>query len=202
MSVQLFVTPRQHFEELVEAGCERLQIKTAPAVQFYLVNLLEFYLDTRNLFPEENAISGQRSAPTMAEMWLKAGSLEGQQRFELLKQLGDRSLYISGFFSDSLQRKVVDVDYYADMGGAAYASLAESVREDTTAQVYRVFAKHFAQFADVLSFISRKSMVQTDENLLRLYDHYLQTGSEIARERLTELGVVTLPVDLSKKSRQ
>ncbi|MFN7728808.1 MAG: hypothetical protein ACK5P7_06605 [Bdellovibrio sp.] len=202
MSVQLFVTPRQHFEELVDAGLVKLQIKTVPAVQSYLVHLLEFYLDTKNLFPQESADSGQRTAPTMAEMWLKAGSLEGSQRFELLKQIGDRSLYVSGFFSDSLQRKVIDVDYYADMGGAAYASLAESAREDTTAQVYRVFSRRFIEFVDVLSFISRKSMVQTDENLLRLYERYLQTGSEIARERLSELGVVTLPFEQTKKSRQ
>ena len=53
-------------------------------------------------------------------------------RFELLKKLGDRSLYISGFFADSLQRKVVDVDYYAEMGGVAYGALADSAVEEVS----------------------------------------------------------------------
>ncbi len=202
MTVQLLVTPRQHFEELVGAGFERLQIKTPQAVRFYLVDLLEFYLDAKNLHPPAVNEAGEKNVTTMAEMWLKAGTLEGRQRYDLLKQLGDRSLYISGFFSDSLQRKIVDVDYYVEMGGAAYASLAEQSKEDTSAQVFRVFSKRFAEFVDVLSFISQKSLVQTDESVLRLYDRYLQTGSEIARERLNELGVVTLPFEQNKKTRQ
>ena len=37
-----------------------------------------------------------------------------------LKQIGDVSLFVSGFFSDSLRRKLVDVDYYVSIGGVAY----------------------------------------------------------------------------------
>lgn len=202
MSVQLFLSPRQHFEELVEAGFSKLKIQAHPSVQTYLVNLLEYYLDTRNLYPSEINESGQRVPQTMAELWLTAGQSSDAERIEKLKQLGDRALYISGFFSDSLQRKVVDVDYYTEMGGAAYATLAQSVREDTSAQVFRVFSKRFVEFADVLSFISNKTLVQNDESLLRLYERYLRTGSELARDQLIEMGVVTLPSEQIKKARQ
>jgi len=202
MSVQLFVSPRQHFEELVGAGFQKLRIQTAPAVQTYLVDLLEYYLDARNLHPREFDENGQKLPQTMAEMWLTAGHLNPHERFEMWKQMGDRALYISGFFSDSLQRKMVDVDYYAEMGGAAYASLADHVREDLNAQVYRIFAKNFLRFADVLSFISQKSMGVSNENVLRLYERYLRTGSQVARDQLLEMGVVTLPADQSKKARQ
>jgi hypothetical protein len=202
MSVQLFLSPRQHFEELVETGFHKLKIQTYPAVRNYLVDLLEYYLDTRNLYPEELNEAGQKRPQTMAEMWLTAGSLELSERIDLLKQMGDRALYISGFFSDSLQRKVVDIDYYAEMGGAAYATLADSVREDTSAQVFRVFSRRFTDFADVLSFISQQSLAKTDESVLRLYEKYLRTGSELAREQLAEMGVITVPAEQAKKARQ
>ena len=202
MNVQLYLSPRQHFEEMVGAGFTRLKIQTYPAVQSYLVDLLEHYLFAKNLFPEQNDSSGEKQMLTLAEMWLEAGNMANSEKIERLKQLGDRALYVSGFFSDSLQRKIVDVDYYAEMGGAAYASLAGCVREDTSALVYRVFSTRFLEFVDVLSFISQQSMVQTDESVLRLYDRYLRTGSEIARDRLVELGVVTLPIEQTKKGRQ
>lgn len=202
MGLQLFLSPRQHFDELVEAGFSRLKIQTYPAVRTYLVDMLEFYLDTRNLFPDEKTEAGQNKPQTMAETWLQIDSLAPHERIESLKQLADRALYVSGFFSESLQRKVVDVDYYADMGGAAYSRLAGCIPQDTSAQVYRTFSSRFLEFADVLAFVSQKSLVQTDESVLRLYDRYLRTGSELARERLNEMGVLTVPTEQAKKARQ
>lgn len=202
MGLQLFLSPRQHFGELVEAGFSRMKIQTYPAVQTYLVDLLEFYLDTRNLFPEDKNESGQPKLHTLAEAWLQVDSLSPNERIESLKQMGDRALYVSGFFSESLQRKTVDVDYYADMGGAAYSRLAGCIPQDTSAQLFRTISTRFVELADVLAFVSQKSLVQTDESVLRLYDRYLRTGSELARERLNEMGVLTLPSEQVKKARQ
>ena len=56
-------------------------------------------------------------------------------------------------------------------------------------------------FVEVLNYISEKSSVQADQNVLRLYDRYLRTGSELAREKLNELGVVTLPKEQLKLSK-
>src|SRR5690606_27621317 len=144
-------TPRQYFSEVVEAGFVKRNIKESPAVQGYLVGLLEHYLDARNLFSQPD---------TLAETFLIASNSQPAERAELLKKLGDKSLYISGFFGDSLSRKLVDLDYYAGMGGAAYASLADCVREDEAAQVFRVFSSRFVEFVDVLTYISHETFVQ------------------------------------------
>ena len=56
---------------------------------------------------------------------LGSGGLEQRAR---LRYLGDFSLFTSGFFSDSLSRRAVDVDYYVSMGEFAYGSLS---RRDT-----------------------------------------------------------------------
>jgi hypothetical protein len=101
----LLLNPGRYFSEMVQDGCSKRNIKTYPAVQNYLVSVLEYYLDAKNL----NADSS-----TLAEMYLQANNLEGSERQGLLKRLGDKTLYISGFFADSLSRKLVDVDYYAD----------------------------------------------------------------------------------------
>ena len=186
----LVISSREYFSETVADAFERRKVRTIPLVKSYLVNLLEYYVPAQNLFDEVDS-SGRRSRGTLAETFLRAQNADTLERIELLKKLGDRSLYISGFFGDSLQRKLVDVDYYADMGGMAYGALAETVREDTTAQVYREFAKRFLEFVEVLTYISLKTKLYNEENLMRLFETYARTGSDVAREKLIEKGLLT-----------
>jgi hypothetical protein len=135
-------------------------------------------------------------------MYLTASQLEHFEKIEKLKKLADKSLYISGFFGDSLNRKLVDLDYYVEMGETAYAALAATVREDLKAQVFKTFAVQFSDFVDVLTVVSQQSLIQGDESVLRLYEKYLRTGSELAKEKLIEIGVVTVPSDQLKRSKQ
>jgi hypothetical protein len=198
----LLLSPRQYFVEIVETGFSKRNLKTIPAVQNYLVELLEFYLDAKNLFEKEIDETGNKKPSTLAEMYLTASGLNGSERHDLLKKLGDKTLYISGFFGDSLNRKLVDIEYYAEMGGAAYASLADISRTNSLVQVYRTFSERFLDFVDVLTYISHQTMVQSDKNVLRLYDRYMQTGSEVARDKLLEMGFLTIPLDQKKHTKQ
>lgn len=199
----LFQSPREFFLEMVEEGLARRQFRPPAQAQSYLVDLLEHYLDARNLFHEEvDESTGLKKNSTLAEMYLRAQDPTQPDRLETLKRLADKTLYISGFFGDSLNRSLVDIDYYAGLGGAAYGNLAEIVAEDEVSNVFRVFSRNFLEFVDVLTYISHRSFVQNDEGLLRLYDRYLKTGSEVARDRLIELGVIPLRRDNLKASRQ
>lgn len=202
-SIELFLNPTSFFQELVQEGLSQRKIQTYPLVENYLVNLLQHYLDARNLFGNEDTNEGGQKKPTtLAEMYLLAQNAETPYKTELLRKLGDRTLYISGFFGDSLSRKVVDIDYYAEIGGAAYASLAHCTREDTMVKVYETFSRRFLDFVDVLTYISHYSLVKSDESILRLYDRYMRTGSELAREKLVEMGVLALPKDQVKLGKQ
>jgi hypothetical protein len=196
------VTPREYFGEMVSSGLTRRNISTYPLVQNYLVNLLEHYMDARNLFDEPVNELGQRQPQTLAELYLKSAQMEAAERAMTLKKLADRTLYVSGFFGDSLKRKLVDIDYYAEMGCAAYGALANTVKEDTTAAVYRTFAKQFLEFVDVLTYISETSSIQSDQSVLRLYDRYVRTGSSLAKDKLIELGVIPVDAEQAKTAKQ
>jgi len=195
------LSPRDFFQEAVSEALSHRKVRTLPQAQKYLVDLLEFHLITENLFDVVDE-SGRRTRETLAEMYLRAGQADARTRIELLKKVGDKALYISGFFGDSLQRKVVDIDYYADMGGTAYAALSDCVRDDAGALVFREFASRFVEFMDVLSHISSTAFVQQEENILRLFENYARTGSEHARERLLDHGLIAVPLDEFSKKKQ
>lgn len=198
---ELSLSPKAFFDQAVTEALEHRKVRTLPQTQAYLVQLLEFHMTTENLFDQINA-SGKRSRDTLAEIYLKAANAEPRARMELLKKVGDTALYISGFFGDSLQRKVVDVDYYAGMGGTAYAALADYSRETNASQMYKEFAHRFFEFVDVLTYISSHSLAKPEENILRLFENYARTGSETAREQLLEKGLIAVPLDTLSKNKQ
>lgn len=186
-SLALICDTKEYFRQSLDAALSERKVETYPVVKTYLVEVLEHYLFTENLFNEERS-SGKRSRETLAETMLKAASATPRVRFDLLKKLGDGALYVSGFFGDSLQRKVVDVDYYIDMGSSAYHSLSKEIYEDTFSQLYKEIAFKFNDFVDVFSLMSKKSM-NSEDNVLRLMELYAKTNSPLAQERLAEKGL-------------
>lgn len=194
---ELLVSSRDYFRDVVQDALEQRKVKTYPVAADYLVSLLEHYMSTNNLYDEKDD-SGRCRRETLAEMFLRAANSAPNTRISLLKKLGDTSLYVSGFFGESLQRKIIDVDYYAEMGGTAYGALAGCVREDTMSHLFKEFSARFQEFVDVLTYISTKTFVQNEDNLLRLYERYTKTGSNLAREQLAAKGI--FPVPNPKKS--
>lgn len=186
-------SPGDYFAGRLEEACERLKFNPLPLSRRYLTDLLQHFMFSSNLFATEEG-------ETLAELYLRAQNSPDPVRKDLLKRLGDRSLYISGFFGDSLSRKVVDIDYYVDMGGVAYGELSTTAQDENLSQVYGEFSIRFAGFVDVLTYISQDVRIQSNEDLLRLYDRYLATGSRLAEEQLVEKGLIN--ADLTKSKNQ
>jgi hypothetical protein len=171
----------EFFKELVEGALAHQRLTTNELTAFYVVQLLASFVNFR-------AADNQPDAPLAVRL---ARALEGggaQQRSSL-KDIGDRSLFISGFFSDSLNRKLVDVDYYVSIGGCAYNALSRN-EADTFSPVFAELAEKFAGFVDVLSEVSERTSCASNADVLRLYEKWLKTGSRRSGQLLVERGVV------------
>jgi hypothetical protein len=169
------------FKELVDAALVRQRVDTGELTEFYVVNLLAGFLQRPAADAEPLALQLARA--------LESGGL--RQR-ATLRQIGDLSLFISGFFSDSLRRKLVDVGYYVQIGGYAYGSLSR-IETETFAPVFAELAEKFAAFVDVLGEVSDRTSCASNTDLLRLYEKWLQTGSRRSGELLIERGVLPSP---------
>ena len=98
------------------------------------------------------------------------------------------SLFTSGFFSDSLNRKLVDVDYYVSMGEYAYGSLSRD--EDTFSDVFAELSRKFVGFTDVLADVCEQTSLRSRSDILRLYEKWLRTGSIRDGKNLVDRGIV------------
>jgi len=186
----LLASPRQFFADRIEEAAKKLKFDPLPSSRYYLADLLQHFMHAENLNRE-----------TLAEMYLKAQNSPPPVKVELFKRLGDSSLYISGFFGDSLSRKLVDIDYYVDMGGTAYGALSTVAASSDASQMFNEFATRFSGFVDVLTYISQDSLVQSNGDLLRLYDRYMATGSKLAEEQLLEKGLLNADLQKSKTNK-
>jgi Mor family transcriptional regulator len=188
-TIGIVTSPTGFFSDLVNDALAKRRLEVQPLVSNYLVQLLETYLVSENLYQKG----------TLAEMYMRSFHVERQMRIEMLKKLGDSSLYIAGFFGDSLRRKIIDIDYYKDIGGSAYGSLAKTVEDEFQARVFNDFSTRFIDYVDVLTYISQSALIQSNQDLLRLYERYVTTGSELAKDQLVEKGLLT-NIDKKKHS--
>ena len=195
-SPDILVSASDFFSEMVELAFEERKMESKPLTRKYLTDLLQFYLVSDNLFEEPNE---DGRSETMAEKLLKAINSGQSEKQELLKKLGDTTLYVSGFFGDSFKRKIIDIDYYVEIGGCAYGSLAGSESGNIYSSIFGDLSTRFMDYVDILTLISEKSFIQNNDDLLRLYDRYILTGSELAEEQLQETGMLHADI---KKHRQ
>jgi hypothetical protein len=175
-------TPVEFFKELVDGALVHQRLDANELTAYYVVQLLASYVERPVRGDEEQGVP---LAMRLAQA-LESGGL--RQRASL-KQIGDLSLFISGFFSDSLNRKLVDVDYYISIGGCAYGALSR-VETDTFSPVFAELAHKFVGFVDVLSEVSERTSCASNTEVLRLYEKWLKTGSRRSSQLLIERGVV------------
>lgn len=188
MQALVMVSPQEYFRDLLSGAIGRQNLSVNQETEFYLVNLLAEFLDVDKLFSARD--DGSKDQPPLALMLAKA--LEGPREAQVpaLRKLGDVSLYVSGFWSDSLSRSVVDIDYYIRMGGAAYGKVAELTPSRSARSLYEELSDKFNAFVDVLGEVAEKTAMVTNTGVVRLYERWMKTGSARLARLLGERGVV------------
>jgi len=174
----------EFFKEQVEAACERQKVFPQPLTSYYIVSLLADFTHLGRCAAAEAMTSNEPLGIRFARALQSAGQ---DQRLGL-KQVGDLSLFISGFFSDSLRHTLIDVDYYVSLGGFAYGSLGAS--PDLLSPTFAELSDKFVSFVDVLAEVSERTSLTSHSDLLRLYEKWLRTGSRRNGDLLAEKGIV------------
>lgn len=172
--------PDAYFRELIMASLGKNKIQPRPETEFYLVKLLQQFMKPDSLQTEALAILLRQAVEEP----------HPQARLVRFRQIGDVSLYVAGYFQDSLSRKLVDVDYYIGMGGVAYRQAASLVDAEALQPVYNELSENFSGFVDVLAEVSDQTTPKTEKDILRMYELWVRTGSERAARALQEAGIV------------
>jgi len=186
---------RQFFAQELKSVMEKRQIPIKPDAFEYLVDLMIRFLESDVFFAKNS--EGKFTNNVLAEIFSQYVQGPPEVKKVALRRLGDVCMMVTGFFSDSLKRKLVDVDYYFGMGGAAYWQLSCG---SLGVPMYKELSVRFKTFADVLGEMSERNNLQSNTDLLRLYERWIYTGSHRLRDLLAEHGIpVVVPIELKTR---
>jgi hypothetical protein len=182
---------QEFFKDSVAYAMEKQGVAADDHTAYYVVNLLTLFARSEKLYDRRSDAPGP---PPLALLLAEAaGAPDPQIRNLGLQRVGDTSLFVAGFFQDGFARKLVDVDYYIDIGGAAYGMLSENVRGTIRgrvfASVFAELAEKFREFVDVLAEIRDSGRAADDHDILRLYEIWLKTRSVRAARLLRSQGI-------------
>jgi hypothetical protein len=170
------------FHAEVDKAFRNEGLPSGTLVEHYIVQLLVAYA-ARPI--ETTPLALQMAAAVDAPL---------RERRRKLRDIGDTSLFVSGFWGDSLADAAVDVDYYVEMGGSAYSELARGGSGwtgDPFGEVFAELARGFVRFVGALAVVSQRvALPATNQDIVRLYRRWQQTHSPTAAAQLAAIGVV------------
>jgi hypothetical protein len=191
---------REYFQDSVQTVLAQQRVKIADDTLVYLVNLLTGYLRAEALY--DDTPDGRQIKPLVRLLAEALEAPSAQDTNRALQRLGDVALFISGLYATSLERGLVNIDYYIAMGGNAYRSLAGMLRGTFRGQVfiavYSELAEKFPQLVDVLAEVGDAMDLKRDQDLLRLYEIWILTGSRHAERKLRARGIYPGPSAISQ----
>lgn len=185
----IFLNPNEYFQGAVSGAVASLRLQVSEHAQHYLVQLLGRFISMENFYPTNG--EGKPADTLTQQLAIALEEEKVAERAIRLRQLGDFSLYVAGFFAESLQRKLIDVDYYIGMGGAAYENAARLEEKKTRAEVLHELSRKFPKFVEVLGIISEEAGFnpESHKDLLRVYDLWMKTGEKKFESRLVKAGI-------------
>lgn len=156
---------------------------------WYLSQLLDRFGRSEDFFAWEEGRYGLRP---LALLYGDASEArDDRERCLLLQQLGDMALFLGALFPLRYERRGIRQDYFIGMGGGAYDYLAENARHGR-----HVFAELSAAFATMLELVAQactSDVVKSNEDILSLYEKWLETRSPLLARQLRALGLEPEP---------
>jgi hypothetical protein len=179
------------FRELVGQAINHSGFEPSTAGASYVVSLLA---DSAKPNASPLNVMGESSFTLMLA---EAMESHGATRFEKLRLLGDGVLYVSGFFSEHLQRRGLAPYYVRGLGATAYGGAASMLRgvgaSSAGPDVFAELSHNFERFVQLINVVSEElsaRAVRDDASLLEMYERWLKLQSEHLADVLVARGVL------------
>jgi len=137
----------------------------------------------------------------MGTSLLIAMQTHSADRFNRLRAVGDEALFVSGFFSEHLSQRGLELSYASELGSVAYdgaAQLLRRLRTTSAPDVFSELARKFGMFVELLQVVSdslQAQSVRSQASLLELYQRWQRSGSAKLGKTLVQQGIMPLSGD-------
>ena len=143
----------------------------------------------------DRARTDRRGPPesTLADLYARAAHAPPTEQARTYRELGDRALYVLGYFAASLRSRTVGPSYYVAMGAAAYDRVDHVLAvwfSQAFGGVFKELASHFDTAVSVIDAVRERHKADRPDDLPFLYDQWLATGDPTLAARLRAAGLI------------
>lgn len=147
------------YTELEEVN-NKMQGKLPNETIFYSSLVMDKFGDAQKYYEQ---VEGKVREKTLGIMLLESAQLKGNKKKNKLKDVGDTALLICGFFSESMNRKIINLDYYREIGQSAYYQLNNIVPTFYDVPLfYKSLSTNFLQVTNVMGLVAQKTLGHND----------------------------------------
>lgn len=108
-------------------------------------------------------VNGRAREKILGIKLMESSQYPREMQKTILKDIAEMSLLICGYFYDSLNKKIIDVRYYEDVGRIAYSKLNSFCPNAyDVPSFYHKMASHFSDVTMLMSLVSKKYSADSD----------------------------------------
>lgn len=124
------------------------------SVIFYSSNVLDKFALTEDFFETSD---GKVREKVLGLKLLEAAQLPRDEQKKVYKEVGEMSLMVCGYFSESTNKKILDTQYYAQLGKMAYSQLnSVAPRFLDVPHFYGIVATCFGSLTTLMTLLASK----------------------------------------------
>lgn len=136
---------------------------------YYSSIVLDQFQSSKHYF-EKNA-EGRVQEKLLGIKLMETSNLSRSKQKKVLKEIGDTSLMLCGFFSESMSAKIVDQSYYFNIGKTAYQRLNSHIPEFCEVpDFYSLMSDIFVKMTQMLNIVSTDLWNNADMDSIFIID--------------------------------
>ncbi len=137
-------------------------------VIYYSSLVMDHFGDANKYFEK---VDGRVREKILGIKLMESSHLSKDKQKMVVKDIAETALFLCGYFSDSLNKKILDTKYYQDVGKMAYDRLnIFSPHFCNTQDFFKLVSKDFQKVTVLMNLVSSKLASDPYDNFLILSD--------------------------------
>ena len=155
---------QSYFYDELQKFNKKSSIPLSNQIILYSSEIMERFGESKKYFTISD--NGKIEEKTLGMKLLESGSLPLRTQARELRDIGETSLFLCGYFSESLNNKLLGVRYYEDMGRIAYERLDYlTPKAYDVESFYNLFANAFKRVTLIIGLYSKKLKSEWGDDL-------------------------------------
>lgn len=141
------------YDQLQEFNKKSLQ-PLSPEIVYYSSLVMDQFGDASKYFEK---VDGKIREKILGIKLMESSQFPKEKQKQILRDIGETSLLLCGYFSDSLNKKIVDTKYYHDIGVMAFMRLnAFHPKAFDINNFFEKIAHNFQNMTNLMNLVSCK----------------------------------------------